>query len=167
MRISLLIISIFIGLLAVTPSYGNCENFSQGVAKLSGVMPGGVRIKSDIQTIKVNSEYPYARAFSWGGDERVAPKTIIKAIDVLIGDEHIGVPLSAYSDLGDPRQALLEVTRHGFKLIIIGGDAAVSYKAVLTFDNDNIQRRKVTSGEFPDEVWEETTYSFIHKREKM
>lgn len=63
-------------------------------------------------------------------------------------------------------QASLEKAERGFKLTISGGDAATSYRAVLVFDYEHIQRRKVTHGEFPDEVWEETVYSFISKNSK-
>jgi len=145
------------------PSYAISADLVQGIAKLKGQLTDGTTVKAELRTIKVTPKYPYKHAFMWGGDETAVPKTVITAIDVRIGSEKIFVPLSAYSDLGDPHQTSLENMEHGFKLIITGGDAAVSYKAVLVFDKENIQRRKVTHGEFPDEVWEETVYSFISK----
>ena len=118
-------------LLAVMPSYAISADLVQGIAKLKGQLADGTTVKAELRTMKVTPKYPYKHAFMWGGDETAVPKTVITAIDVRIGNEKIFVPLSAYSDLGDPRQTSLENMEHGFKLIITGGDAAVSYKRCL------------------------------------
>ena len=73
------------------------------------------------------------------------------------------IPLSAYADLGNPTEVYLKkLPSHGFRLILQGGDAAGSYRAILDFKEDEIFHRKVVSGEFPKEVWEETVFSFNH-----
>src|SRR6185369_545721 len=160
-----------ITLLTVLPSYVCSANFVQGVTKLNSHLSDGTPVKVEVQTKNVSSQYPYKNAFMWGGDMQgegkvLMPKTVITTINVQIGKQKNFVPLSAYCDLGDPHQATLEKAEHGFKLIIIGGETASLYKAELVFNNEYIQRRKVTNSEFPDEVWEETIYSFINKDDK-
>lgn len=106
-------------------------------------------------------DYIYRNSFMWGGDESQPPRRIVKAINVTRNKQKIFIPLSVYSDLGDPRQAsLVQLPAHGFELTIVGGDAAGSYKALLEFKNNEIVRRKVASGEFPKQAWEETRFSF-------
>lgn len=155
-----------ISLLIAVPSYVSGEEFTNNVVKLSDSLVNGAPLKIEVRKLKIPSRYPYAHAFMWGGDEVKMPKTVITAIEIFSGTEKIYVPLSAYGDLGDPSQVSLERTRKGFQIMIQGGDAAGSYKAVLVFNNENIERRKVTHGEFSNEVWEETTYSFISKTDK-
>jgi len=137
--------------------------FTRDVVALSDRLANGTSVTVKLQKAKLTPQYPYKHASMWGGDLSVMPKTVITSIDVLIGKGKTYVPLSAYSDLGDPGQVLLEKTQRGFKLHITGGDAASSYKAELQFGSEDIQRRRVCHGEFPTEVWEETMYSFISK----
>jgi hypothetical protein len=114
-----------------------------------------------IVTAELPKDYIYRNSFMWGGDESQPPRRIVKAINVARKKQKIFIPLSVYSDLGDPRQAsLVQLPTHGFELTIVGGDAAGSYKASLEFKSNEIVRRKVVSGEFPKEVWEETRFSF-------
>lgn len=157
---------IVMALSMVVPPFVDGAEFVQGVARLSGQLKNGTTVKIEIRTMKLTPQYPYAHAFVWGGDfesrsEVIMPKNVIAAIDIQIGDEKMIVPLSAYSDLGNPYQASFEKTDRGFRLIIAGrGGTSTPYTAVLEFNNENIQRRKVTLDIFPDEVWQETEYSF-------
>lgn len=122
-------------------------------------------INASITTLNISSEYPYDRSSMWGGDEesQAFPKKIIHSISVVKNKQKIFVPLSAYADLGDPNYAELKsLTTKKFQLIISGGDAAGSYKATMEFENNEILKRKVVSGEFPNDAWEETQYKFNH-----
>lgn len=173
-----MIVHLFLGIIAiisfVSVSSQNAisAEFVNGIVELSDRLTDGTPIKVKVQKMNLSPDYPYKHAFMWGGDMRgegevLMPKTAISAMDVRIGKEKILVPLSAYSDLGNPYQVSLEKADRRFKLIIAGrGGTATSYKAVLEFDDENIQRRKVTLSVFPDEVWEETVYSFIRKNDK-
>jgi len=165
MIIRLLFIAIII-LFSALPLSASGEEFKKDIIKLSDRLTDGTPIKIEIRKSNISSQSLYSHAFMWGGDEITMPKKVITGLDVLSGTEKIYVPLSAYSDLGDPRQVSLERKQKGFQLIIQGGDAASSYKGVLVFSNENIESRKVTHGEFPDEVWEETRYSFISKTDE-
>lgn|SRR5574337_19056 len=167
MKIHLFFSSVIIAALSsVTPTFVSGAEFTQGIARVSGQLTNGATVQVEIRTMKLTNQYSYTHAFMWGGDikgprEVIMPKNVIAAMDVQIGKERVLIPLSAYSDLGNPYQVSFEKVDRGFKLIIAGrGGTSTSYKAILEFNNENIQRRKVTLDIFPDEVWEETGYSF-------
>jgi hypothetical protein len=102
---------------------------------------------------------PYSKSWQWGV-ERINPKYVIGEIDIKIGNMKIFVPLSAFMDLANPREAKLEnIDNDGFKLSISGGDAATSYIADLYVKGGFVQKRKVMHGEFPEESYELTVYS--------
>lgn len=160
MRMLLSMVVAIIWLSIISTSVSGAE-FFQDIAKLSDYLIDGTPVTIEMRTTKLTPQYPYKDPFMWGGDEVLRPKTVIINLDVRVGKEKKVIPLSAYRDLGDPYKILLEITQKGFHIIIRGGDAATSYKAVLDFEGEHIKRRKVSHGEFPDEVWEETEYSFI------
>jgi hypothetical protein len=148
---------------SVQPSFAVDTTFEEGVAKVSMALGASDLVSVAVETIEPPSDYAYRKAYMWGGDETSPPKKIIKAIAALRNGQAVFVPLSAYADLGNPRKLSLEkLPANGFRLIVSGGDAAGSYKAMLDFKKNEISRRKVVSGEFPKEVWEETTFSFNH-----
>ena len=147
----------------VESSFAAVANFEEGVAKASMVLGASDLVSVSVETIESPKGHVYSKAYMWGGDETSPPKRIIKAITVLRNGQIFFIPLSAYADLGNPREISLEkLPKHGFRLILSGGDAAGSYNAMLDFKKNEISRRKVTSGEFPKEVWEETVFSFNH-----
>jgi hypothetical protein len=118
----------------------------------------------DIETTGIGSS-AFSDGVWWGADEVTRPKEIIKYIRVSSGAEKAHVPLSAYADLGDPRLASLSATGRGFSIKIKGGDAAGAYEVTLEFEDNTIVRRHVASGEFPDQAWEETVYTFNNSAE--
>ena len=103
---------------------------------------------------------PYREGFRWGGEEAEAPATLVTLIVVQRDAKKLFVPLSAYSDLGNPRRVYLKGSVSGFEVRIAGGDAGTAYNASLVSDNEFLVRRRVTHGEFPGEAWEETHYAY-------
>jgi hypothetical protein len=161
MRKEIIIISItIIFIILVFPSSFHFEEFIKDKIDIKNKLSDGTLINIKIQRGSILSNFPYKGAFMWGGDIDELPQTVILTIDIKLGKEKIYIPLSAYSDLGDPKQVSLVKELHSIKLIIRGSDAGGSYKAILVFENGYIIRRKVMHMEFPDEVWEETVYSF-------
>lgn len=147
----------------VAPSSAVDKNPDAAVMKTSMALGASDSVNVSIETITTPNGYVYSKAYMWGGDETSPPKRIIKAITVSRNGQIFFIPLSVYADLGNPIKISLEkLPAHGFRLNISGGDAAGSYNAMLDFKKDEISRRKVVSGEFPKEVWEETTFSFNH-----
>ena len=101
----------------------------------------------------------------WGVDQE-CPHQAIVGLKVARDADTVFVPASAYMDLAGVRSLAIEPAGQGFRLVILGGDASTSYRATLAFGREArqgasvLQRRTVRSGEFPDDVWEETRYSF-------
>jgi hypothetical protein len=93
------------------------------------------------------------------GAEGECRRLAIVSLQVVLGEETLFVPRSAFADLGSPSR--ISVKRHGrrFDIVVIGGDAATSYAAGLRFWNSGISSRRVESGEFNASGWEETTFA--------
>lgn len=137
-------------------------NLDRKIAHLSIISNSSNRVDVTVRLIKPLKTFPYNYAYTWGGDESTSPKRIIQSMNIKSGSNLVQAPLSSYADLGNPTRMWLMATEIGFRLIIKGGDASGSYTATLEFSKNEIVRRKVTSGEFPDNVWEETSFSFNH-----
>lgn len=149
--------------LGVTQSLAENVDFVAGLATTSMDMGTFGLVKASVKTIEMPKDYPYGRAYMWGGDDTSSPKHIIKKISISVNGQLIYIPLSAFSDLGNPAQiGLKKLSSDSFRLIINGGNAAGSYSAMLDFRGSEIYQRKVVSGEFPKEVWEKTIFSFNH-----
>ena len=107
-----------------------------------------------------------ASSWRWGA-ENVCPRTFVGALEVKAAGTLLFIPLSAFADLGEPRNVRVE-TRKGksrFAVVLIGGDAATSYKATLEFRDNFLSERVVRHGEFPAQSWEKTLYKFNVERQ--
>lgn len=137
---------------------GGSASFVDDVAIITKHVAGG-DLKVTVKTSKTAGGF-FKEGFRWGGEDAVAPPTLIASIVVQSGADKLFVPLSAYSDLGDPRRVSLKTSATGFEIAISGGDAGVAYNAVLVFEDGWLIRRRVAHGEFPNEAWEETKYAY-------
>ena len=147
---------------SVESTFASDTTLERGVAKASTALGPSDVVTATVEAIEPPNDYVYNKAYLWGGDEASPPKTIIKAITVVRNGVVVFIPLSAYA-LGDPRRiSLSKRPARGFRLTISGSDAGGSYIATLDFKRNEIARRKVVSGEFPKDAWEETTYAFNH-----
>lgn len=153
---------VLLSILAVNNTvYADNDKFVNGTVTLKDKLSDGTLIKIIVSATKYSSSFPYADGFVWGAESGwTNPKFVITKVNVNVGDKKVFVPLSAYCDLANPRDVLLTVIGSNFTIIIIGGDAATSYKAELKFEGRDIRSRKVVHGEMSD-VREETVYSFI------
>lgn len=157
------LLALLLFLLLVESASALDANFEKDTATANLILGPADLVSVSVETIEPPHEFPYSKAYTWGGDDMTSPKRIIKKVTVLRNGQSLFIPLSAYADLGSPRRiSLLKLSSHGFRLAISGGDAAGSYDAMLDFKKNEISRRRVVSGEFPKEVWEETTFSFNH-----
>lgn len=126
---------------------------------LSVQVASGVIVKVRATINKPPTSYPDVSTLRWGV-EAVAPRKVFKVFEVMWADAHVFLPFSSYWDLTNPRNLSLTANGKAAVLVIDGGDAATSYRATLIFENGFLKRRKVVHGEFPDNAWEETTYSY-------
>jgi len=154
---------VIIGLVVVSSSVGG-EEFKQEVVRLKKTDLQGQPIEIEVRRTKFPPDNIHKYGF-WGGSEVPGdrlPDFLVSNISVKVGKEEIYIPLSAYGDLTEAREVSVDLeTKKTFQLKISGGDTAGSYTAVLTFANGALTKRKVWSGEFPDERFEETKYSWI------
>ena len=98
----------------------------------------------------------------WGTDDgRRPPNTIVTRLTVAIGRDTVLIPFGAYGDLSEPDSVWVSCGGSGATVYLRGGDAAGSYDASFVVLHGMLYKRRVQSGEFPEEVWEETVYSWI------
>lgn len=155
-----------------------CLVLFSSTARTEEVAQGSVRPNLDAQfedaahrvvrvavlTQNTPADFVHAHSYGWGGDDLTPPRWIVGGIKITRGKEQLYVPLSAYADLGEPRSLVAEPGKDGsFTLTLKGGDAGGSYSARLEFNNGELASRKVSSGEFPKDAWEETHYTFNHR----
>jgi hypothetical protein len=104
-------------------------------------------------------------SWGWGADGE-CPHDAIVQLRILRDGQRVLVPRSAYADLAGLRLEEINIVPEtgGFVVLIKGGDAATSYTAELHFTVSKagvaLSRRVVRSGEFHDEAWEATTYTW-------
>lgn len=153
-------------ILAITScAFAKDVPFSKGEAELHTQMSNGKKIDLVIETTELDKNYPYPKALMWGGDEIEQPRRFMSAVTLKFNNQEVRLPLSSYADLGDPNSVKIETTKKGFDIDIVGSDAAGSYEAILAFENIGgymlLHSRRVKSGEFPEQAWEETVYSYV------
>jgi len=153
----------FIASFALQASVSHAEGTS---FKKDGVLRNGAKVSVLVSVSKyVAGDLMYSAPLWWGA-ELSPPRTFIKQLTVRVGENESLVRFSAYSDLVNINSVDLAVVNKGFNIAIDGGETATHYKAVIYFDNKGfLLRRKVYSPSFPDEVWEETKYSFIRRQD--
>ena len=95
----------------------------------------------------------------WGGEEWSPVARHIGELKIAWADSAVWVPLSAYADLGDPRSVEFVKASKGISFVVRGGDTSTYYAARFFVERGVLKRRRVSLAEFPDEIWQETTYS--------
>jgi hypothetical protein len=120
-----------------------------------------VKISAKIMTFpkyypKQTPSFPYY-GFYGVGDRQ--PEYSISNLVIWIGKIKKGVPISAYLDLTELHQINIQVkNKSEFTVLIDGGDAGNSYKAILYFNEDKLIKRQIVAGEEPDILIQETKY---------
>jgi hypothetical protein len=110
-----------------------------------------VRIAKPVISIK--------ESWSWGIEGKL-PKTSILQLIVVVDKKPLFIPMSAFVDLANPKQLLIESKDDGFIVTIKGGETSTAYTAQLFFNKGSIVSKKIFNEEFPDDSWEEIKYSF-------
>jgi hypothetical protein len=121
---------------------------------------GGISVRVTVSPLPEFPPCKVSSSWQWGA-ENSCPRTFVGALEVKAMGMPVFVPLSAFADLGNPRDVRIESrNRKGFAVILTGGDAATSYTATLEFRDNLLSERVVRHGEFPDQSWEKTFYKF-------
>ncbi len=160
MKVMSLIICSTMMLMLSAIVYAQPKNmFESKVKELAISTDDDTQFKVKIETMKPPKNYVYTKGWRWGS-EQSTPKYIIRNIRAWWGSEEIFIPLSAYVDLSNPNDLRLKKGGSEIHLIVKGGDAGNSYEALIIFAKGLLRSKKVVHGEFPNEAWEETRYSF-------
>jgi hypothetical protein len=156
-----IITAIFLGaIFIVPPSKAEAVELNNSVTEVRLQLKNGSEVEIVLKKRALDSSFPYESALMWGGDDDVLPKAVLSMLSVKVAGKVVFIPLSAYADLGAVRDASVGAKRGGFNITILGGDASSAYRAVLQFRSGLLKQRQVASQEFPNQVWQSTSYSF-------
>lgn len=72
-----------------------------------------------------------------------APKSWVENLVINVNGSNIFMPLSAFRDLFDLREAEVRLEEKTGVLLVRGGDASESYWAEIGFDTENVTRRRL------------------------
>lgn len=140
------------------PRYTNVFRPGNYLIKLPG--PTKETVTCSIKVIKYSPEMVHGGwwgiAGSYAPEDR--PQSVIGGISFWINKKEIVSPLSSFADLADPSWAKLQKIGRGYRLIMIGGDAASTYDLTIDFNNGRVTRRTVTGGQMPGKPSETTQY---------
>jgi len=132
-----------------------------GQTQIASRDSNGDAIQIDLTQTKLNKNFPYEADLLWGFFTDASSNYVLTLISIHDDGHSIEVPLSAYADLANVRFASIVRLPHSFCLNIYGGDTGAAYSAKLTFGNGVTVSRILYDDEFPDQVDEKTSYSFI------
>lgn len=163
MRCLVFLMVTFVTACALQPSVSIAEGT---LFKKNGVLKNDAKVSVLVNVSEYSADNFIYSSPLWWGTELSPPKTFIKKLTVQFGENESWVRFSAYSDLVNINSVDLNVVNEGFNITIDGGQTSTHYKAIIYFDNEGfLLGRKVYSPSFPDEVWEETKYSFIRRQD--
>jgi len=111
-------------------------------------------------TVRNATPCELARSDYWG-TAGGTPRTVVTRMLVTMGGDTVFVPFGAYGDLSEPLTVAVACSIGDFTITVVGGDAAGSYSATFVVSGLILKKRRVASLESPDDVWEETTYSWF------
>ena len=141
----------------------------------AGVFPvGPTRITEAMRngswlTVTVNvSEEPIPSTWRerlWGTDETPKTKRIVHELTISWADTSVWIPLSAFSDLSNPRSLAFVPTKKGYSFRIQGGMDSADYEARFFVVSKSLIRRRVTMLVDPDLLSEDTHYGVFYPRE--
>jgi len=133
----------------------------EGETHIASQVSHGDLIQIDLTQTRLSKNYPYEADLLWGYFTDTAANYVVTSISIRDGGHPIEVPLSAFADLANVRSASIVGVRHGFAVNIDGGDTGTAYRAKITFANGVAVGRVIYDDEFPEQVGERTSYSFI------
>lgn len=129
---------------------------SVGIHELKLRMNRNSSVNCYIKVVKYTQCMLHNRMY---GSDWENPNTIIAEILIFVKKEKVIVPLSVYADLSNSNNAKLINIRSGYRLILMGGDGATSYKATIDFTEKQVILRKVQWMVSPNDAWQITIYS--------
>lgn len=148
-------------LLPCSTSLMELEGAQQAVLMIAGKE---AKVSAEIATTPKCAD---PESLRWGTSVGECPVNFVSRLSVLYGIEAAVIPVSAYSDLTSIRRLRIEAGNNGFKVVILGGDAATGYTSSLLFSTANSKQqpvlasRVVSHSENPLERNETFDYRFV------
>ena len=154
----LFIILCMVGLIVLLTNFKSTEKTLQ----VSKVLSSGKTVDVVLTLTDKEQFISFTKGhLSWG-----TGKMAISSMKISINKKSAGIPFSAYIGISDPNEIQVEEIKDTIKVHIKGGDAGASYRAHYSFfafypSEYWISSRLIEDGEFSNEAFERTNYSYI------
>lgn len=96
----------------------------------------------------------------WGGGFDQRHYRVLSRITGTHKGKPLFIPPSAYAGIAVVDETGVSLTKGGCILTLSGADAGSAYTMKLYLHGNRVTQRIVRLGEFPDDIWEKTTYYF-------
>lgn len=96
----------------------------------------------------------------WGGSES-SPKLVACQFEIWYKGRRVPVPRSVFADLSSINEVSMKPGKSGMTFVVEGGDADDGFDCLIRLRNGVVVSRRVQSGEFPTNFYEETKYVSI------
>lgn len=97
-------------------------------------------------SLKISKPSPTMLRKTWWGVYEESPISVVDDITFSVDGKKIGTPLSSFADLSNTQYAKLSKTNAGYRLVILGGDGASSYRTSIDFNKIRVTRRHIYGG---------------------
>jgi hypothetical protein len=101
-------------------------------------------------------EQPASGAY-WGAFKE-ASNTYVDDLSIWVDGQEIYEPMASYSDLSNVNSMTVEASGDGLVINIKGGEATTAYTAQIVVSDNQLIKRIVRDGEFPDQNWEKSQF---------
>lgn len=128
-----------------------------GTTTVSGMSSKGSVITASCRVGLTSRSLREFKGF-WGV-ESGGPAISITSLTITVAKDTLDIPFTAWADLGYPESMWLSFGTGADTLSVRGGSTSTGYTARMIIEDRRLVKRRVELGEFPDEVWQETSYS--------
>ena len=118
---------------------------------------GGSKVGYTVMIKEVKMIIPDESYVQWWGSDG-DPCFRVDKLRIFKGKSEFVVPRSAFPDLTNVGELSILKVKGGCEIHISGGDASTSYDAVISVHGEDVTKRVVRAGEFPENWFETTIY---------
>jgi hypothetical protein len=134
-----------------------------GASLVNVANPRSVTIKMDHEDLRLSVDRRGSAPLNgWGVSDHPDHDIRILSANLRTPKETYLIPYSAYADLFNPYEFKGSKFKDGYLVTVKGGDASASYTCIWSFKKGKLLKRRVVSGEFPED-YEETVYSYSNE----
>jgi hypothetical protein len=132
-----------------------------GTTELSIIAGNGSTVELTLEVQACPPDWPFnVDLWSSSHAPRESPLRVFRHYGIRFGDRAFDMPLASYIDLPNPNRASIASRGDSVFVLLTGNGDGLGYAVKWVFVDAQLRTRQVASTEFPDELWQETRYSW-------